>query len=457
MRTRTTLVLACALSGCVDRDVSAVEPEGDRVFTTTIPLDLRRQLDLLFVVDNSGSMAGEQASLAAQFPRFMDILARVEGGAPDLHIGVVTSDVGAVGRTDLSGACRGEGDDGLLQLGRAGCPAVGGRFLVDAPDGAGRATNYTGALADAFACMAQVGTDGCGFEMHLEAMRRALSPDHNPGFLRPDATLGVIVIADEDDCSAADGALLDPATGTLGPLHSFRCFAEGVVCDQGDLRSPGRKTGCRPAPASRLLHEVDEYVEFLHRLKARPGKLVVAGIIGPGGERGDAEVVLDPERTDGALMVRPSCDRDPTRPDDEAAPPFRLAGFLSRFPESVSTSICADSLATPLERIARLMAAHVGSRCVGATLADRDPATPALEPTCSVTELLDPAGARDEHVLPACETGRTPCWKLEVDAAACPAPVYPQSLELVIDRGGAPPPASSELKVQCVVAAPPPV
>lgn len=454
MRTRSALVLACALSGCVDRDVSAVEPQVDQVLTTTIPVDLRRQLDLLFVVDNSGSMAGEQASLAAQFPRFMDILGRVEGGAPDLHIGVVTSDVGAVGRTDLTGACRGDGDDGLLQLGRTGCPAVNGRFLVDAPDGAGRTTNYGGTLADAFACMAQVGTDGCGFEMHLEAMRRALSPGHNPGFLRPDATLGVIVIADEDDCSAADAALFDPGAGALGPLHSFRCFEQGVVCDQADLRSPGHKTGCRPAPASRLLHEVEDYVDFLRRVKSRPGKLVVAGIVGPDGERGDAEVVLDPERTDGALMVRPSCDRNPAAPDDEAAPPFRLAGFLSRFPESVSTSICADSLASPLERIARIMAAHVGSRCLAAALADRDPATPALEPTCSVTEVLDPDGAATERILPACGTGATPCWRLEVDATACPAPDYPQSLELVIDRGGAAPPASSELKVQCVAAGP---
>src|SRR5689334_22770944 len=60
-------------------------------------------VDVLFVIDDSGSMSEEQAALAAQFPRMVRILATGdvdEDGTPDfqpvtdLHVGVVTTNLG---------------------------------------------------------------------------------------------------------------------------------------------------------------------------------------------------------------------------------------------------------------------------------------------------------------------------------------------------------------------------
>jgi hypothetical protein len=454
MRTCTALLVASTLVGCVDREVSKVEVDSDRVYTNTVSLDLGRKLDLLFVIDNSGSMAGEQASLAAEFPRFMEILQRVEGGAPDLHIGVVTSDVGAAGRTDFGPQCAGQGDDGKLQRGQAGCAAVAGDYIVDAPASdrpGGRRTNYTGTLGDAFACMADLGTGGCGFEMHLEAMRRALDPARNPGFLRPEAALGVIIVADEDDCSTELPDMFAADNVVIGARTSFRCFEQGITCDQGDLRSPGLKTGCHANPSSRLMFEVDAYVDFLRGLKAGHAPVLVAGIIGPGGEVGRAQIVDDPGRADASVMLAPSCDRDPATANDEAVPAFRLAEFLRGFARPSTTSICAASLAGPLTEIANNFVPQLGTMCVDTRLVDRVPTTPEPDPDCTVTEILDPRGTPEPHALPRCGEGVTPCWRFEVDAL-CPAPTFPESLALVIERGGAAPPTSSTLQVQCVAA-----
>ena len=100
-----SLVLAAAavLSGCPDRDVTEVNPIQDNVDTKLIPVTLNRDLDILFVIDNSGSMAGEQASLAANFPTFISVLQQIEGGLPNVHIGIVSSNVGAAGQASVPG------------------------------------------------------------------------------------------------------------------------------------------------------------------------------------------------------------------------------------------------------------------------------------------------------------------------------------------------------------------
>ena len=50
-------------------------------------------VDIVFVVDNSGSMSEEQANLARNFPVFMDELTALQGG--DFHIAAVSTDLGA--------------------------------------------------------------------------------------------------------------------------------------------------------------------------------------------------------------------------------------------------------------------------------------------------------------------------------------------------------------------------
>src|SRR5688572_25247262 len=80
-------------------------PDGPACVTSKVTAEIavtnNDKIDLLFVVDNSASMAEEQASLREQFPRLISVLTtgeRADGStfpaARELHLGVVSSDMG---------------------------------------------------------------------------------------------------------------------------------------------------------------------------------------------------------------------------------------------------------------------------------------------------------------------------------------------------------------------------
>ena len=68
-----------------------------------------------------------------------------------------------------------------------------------------------GDISAAFTCIAALGDRGCGFEHQFESVLRALgadgkaAPAENQGFLRRDALLAIIMLTNEDDCSARPG------------------------------------------------------------------------------------------------------------------------------------------------------------------------------------------------------------------------------------------------------------
>ena len=244
--------------------------------TFTLPMTAypELELDILFMIKNSPSMAPKQARLATNFPLMMQVLENrpdaMDGvSLPDVHIGVVDSDMGA-GNGSLGGNCgRVLGDRGLLWGNDPNNPIAsvaangaspqangcglnsGARWIEDIqnPNGFGRIQNYTGDLSDVFSCLAQaVGTGGCGEEHSLQAVRVALNPQQvncdkngqnctdinmeNVGFLRPEAELAIIIISDDDDCSVQpsdpDGIFqqVNP-----GDTTSLRCAARGHVCN----------------------------------------------------------------------------------------------------------------------------------------------------------------------------------------------------------------------------------
>lgn len=246
------------LAGCPDRSVSALYPEQVKVESKALPAIPTQEVDILFVVDDSLSMEQEQASLRANFGKFMDVLATIEGGLPDVHIGVTTPNLGqraadGVGTAQWGPGCANTGDDGELRT----APGIDGRYIVDVEGGGGtRTRNYDGTLSEAFAALADVGTGGCGIEQHLGAAKRALENPVNAGFLRDTAKLAVIFIADEDDCSLERKALFEGSTD--GTEVNFRCTREGIECD-GDpnLDVPGVRTNCRSRKSSAYLADVD--------------------------------------------------------------------------------------------------------------------------------------------------------------------------------------------------------
>src|SRR6185369_11195619 len=123
-----------------------------------------------------------------------------------------------------------------------------------------------------------VGTDGCGFEQHLGAARLALDVDQpleNEGFLRPDAILGLVVLADEDDCSTrAATDLFEPSTSRYGAQGSFRCAEYGHLCNGAPPpRTGGAVAGCHAAEGAGKLTPVADYVTFFKGLKAQPERV----------------------------------------------------------------------------------------------------------------------------------------------------------------------------------------
>jgi hypothetical protein len=457
MRFPLALLLATA---CVSRPVSQLDPHPEAEQATELQASVSTQIDILFVIDNSSSMKNEQELLGSSFPRFMEVLEGLPNGLPSVHIGVVSSDVGMGGFEH--NRCKDAGDDGRLQnLARVdGCTPPDGLFISDVPraDG-GRDRNYTGTLADTFSCIAQLGTLGCGFEQHLESMRRALTNPANEGFLRRDAYLAVYIIADEDDCSPEETRVFDPdeslnnMTSEFGPMDSFRCTEFGVLCDGAplDRDTAASYSGCVPRPDS-LMKLPDEYAQFLLDLKGTNDKLFV-GVIA-----GDAS----PFAVEISPVEKPTLASSCTTTTGESADPgVRLAAFSQKFgPRGAFHSICQEDLSTPLQALAESIEDAL-EPCLGGSFdtTDVNPTQPGLQLPCAVTEENHTDGS--ERTIARCAmTDPTtpsldvlPCWWAEADPTICPADTFPTSMLLHVERSpSAPEPSQSTfLDVRCQV------
>lgn len=180
-------------------------------------------VDILWVVDDSNSMANEQYKVAAGMEQF--IFAIVSAEDVDLHLGVVSTDM------DLATE-----DRGLL----VGDPAYVTRddsdYLVE------------------FMERVQVGTQGSDKERGLQAAYHALTDatalSHNDGFLRPEAVLALVFVSDENDCSD-DNWLDDDMSGAL-------CY---------DI--------------SEQLVPTASYIRKFQAIKGIGGRVVASSIVGP--------------------------------------------------------------------------------------------------------------------------------------------------------------------------------
>jgi hypothetical protein len=382
-----------------------------------------RDIDLLFVVDDSGSMAGSQSNLAASFPRMIDVLSTLEGGLPNLHIGVVTSDMGTsalagapappVGTVGVGGGCDGAGRNGALM---AFDPSLTVTFISDIglPDGT-RERNYQGELRDVFAANATgVGINGCGFEQHLLAMQASLGNPANAGFFRPEANLAVVIIADEDDCSAADSSFFSAGLLDEG---SFACTKHGITCDQ-PVDSLGEKTNC-VASSDSLIADVQQFGETLVAFKGDPRKVMTATI---GGPATSLTVIPGTGPFSDSFFIEPSCSYSVPGQnfDSEAVAGFRLAEFANLFPgRSTFTSICDPELAAPLQQIGGTAKRLVGDPCLDTTaLVDASP-DPGVQPVCEVVDTRD-SNPGAPTVLPPCAETTGDCYEVLADPVACP-------------------------------------
>ena len=220
-------------------------------------------MDILFVIDDSGSMSEEQSNLINNFPQFVRVLDdyRTDAGNPlDYRLGVTTTgrDITTVVSFNVPGIpfppteINETGPNGeLLQPSSCSMPR---RWIESAdPD-----------VAGTFSCVANVGTNGSSVEQPLLMTQRALTDrvtdGTNAGFIRNDALLAVIMLTDENDCSRPEERVetsIDLAGGAAGAADA---------CDpNGDTIIP-----------------VSQFISALDSVKGERGRWAAAVIAGPG-------------------------------------------------------------------------------------------------------------------------------------------------------------------------------
>ena len=278
------------LFACLNHPLKPVEYEAAQEKQDSIALTVNKDVDILFVIDNSGSMGEEQGTLAANFDAFIEVLEEEKVKA-NYRIGVTTTDNGnpwCSGTTPEGGAlrlssCRSRASEFVFD----------GAQMIDAYDEAcasvckfdnieitatevegdneekarpwlesieGRTNLGDGTCADgamdcdgsrtpttveAFQCFGPQGINGCGFESQLESMYKALKRSETDGedsfnFLRANAILSVVHVTDEADCSyetAQETIFLPDGERTFwslpdeGAPTSAVCWNAGVACD----------------------------------------------------------------------------------------------------------------------------------------------------------------------------------------------------------------------------------
>lgn len=401
MSARRALVLVvAALAGACDDAAPDVPGACSVEERQRRPLAGPRAVDLLIVLDRTASMADQDARLPEQAQALINVLNTIPGGLPDMHLAVVTTDLGAAGVP----GCTDGGDRAVLVDGeRCG---IAGRFLSDAPaaDGA-RVRNHQGTTADAFVCLLDLPRSTCPVSQPLAAIVRALdgSVPANTGFRRHHAELAVVVVTDGDDCSLVDPAALAEAAGAtdVEAAVDFACFARGAACAPVDPATLGPHRDCLPRADLGLI-DVDATMRHLTRTLAPDPRLIIFSTL-----TGGADVFVGP----GPRLM-------PTCLDGGAGPAARLRAALIPN-QTTHGSLCDRDWSDVLVLFAELLGG-VYDPCFDPAI-DLQPLVPGLQPECTaelthvdgMVEILSPCTDPDR------EPGR-PCLRPTDDSPACP-------------------------------------
>ncbi len=358
------LAVAGVLLGCMGRDLVRIDPKTESYVLEEMQVQEFVGVDVLVIVDNSRSMAAEQSMLRDAFPDLIttilnppidpDTGKRVHAPVRDLHIGVVSTDMG-VGGYDVQ-TCDEPmvGDDGVLQHTPRGssCAPSYPTFLsysigeTEEPN-----IDMVTAMSNDFGCIAVLGTQGCGFEQQLEAGWKALmvhsqTGGANAGFLRPDTILTILFVTDEEDCSTQDTSLFDIAS--LPYSINLQCYYQ-----------------------KDKLYGIDRYFNDLSSLRSKAENLVLGFIVGVppddpllppvcegrGDEIGgclDTPPMQETVRVDGELLeysckypadcTPPNPPTEPGNCNSEAFPAIRYVNLAKQFGDNaVVQSICTNS------------------------------------------------------------------------------------------------------------------
>jgi hypothetical protein len=171
-------------------------------------------VDLLFVIDNSGSMCDAQVGLAAVLPELVDAIFDTLPADTDIHVGLTTTTFGAGGQHMLIGCIASEGPATIAEqyVLDEDVPGNGYQGRLYEWDGkaffAGNTSSDAdrSALAEWFPAAAEaIGCEGGAFEFCAAAAAYALHPrnaETNAGFVRDEGgVLAIFVLTNEVDQS----------------------------------------------------------------------------------------------------------------------------------------------------------------------------------------------------------------------------------------------------------------
>ena len=405
-RTAIPLLLPLAFAGCFRTETIDLGGDAGLGDTLDTGAPTLRGLDLVFVVDDSGSMAEEQAVLSTSVFSLVNALVSPASGAgyaavDDLRVAVVSTDMGVSANGEIPSASitppslqsyLNFGDDGAflessidtieIQDGVIPCdgdprqcppgwacedwacasPDTG--TAVDCPNGDEKFEEVTPdagadeAFGTEIACLTSLGTTGCGWEQQLAAAARATQRDDQASFFRDGAGLAFVVVTDEDDCSMDDPAGL---------------FASEECQDATKLN-----VACGEHPE--FLHTAAYYEEALVAAKGGDAASVFFAAIvgvpadstcqGSGTEVGDCLDVpgmqltefVDDSTGTALTMYEPACQRLVDGEIVTSAIPGRryveLAGLLG--PNAYVSSICNEDWTEPLSAFAAMIAGALG-------------------------------------------------------------------------------------------------
>jgi hypothetical protein len=413
-------------------------------------IEINKDVDILFVIDNSGSMGEEQAILAANIGSFINVL-EADDVEANYRIGITTTDMGnpwcppgsttpEMGHLVMS-SCKTRLADFLFNdvvdvqdlacndictLGESELEILPTTTDVDATPKprpwleriAGKKNiPSTTSTAAAFACFGPQGINGCGFESPLEAMyyavvRAQTDTEEDYGFIRDYATLAVIFLTDEEDCSYnpdwaeifdADGEKTFWSDPLAGYPTSALCWNAGVVCN-GD---PSNYDSCDPVNKGvggtqgvgddeAVMYPVSRYINRLETIEQEkknldPDQEIIVSLIA--GVQADGAPFYadssDPEFQDG-FGIGPGCEADnPLDPNEpvQAIPPVRLRDLTNAFTADNMFSICEQDYSPALEAVAARIRTQIKPACFTSCVADSNPATEIVDAACSVAEV----------------------------------------------------------------------
>lgn len=467
-----------SLFACLDHPLKPVKYEQAQEAEDAIALEVNKDVDILFVIDNSGSMGEEQATLAANFEAFIGVLEEDDVEA-NYRIGVTTTDNGnpwcqgtgaEAGNLRLT-SCRSRETEftfmgaQVIEAFDDACDAVCPAMTADGidlgsipitptttsrdPEPKARPwlenieglTNIPEGLSttQAFQCFGPQGINGCGFESHLESMWKALrrSQTENEasyGFLRDSAILSIVHVTDEADCSynsdwesifLPDGDKVFWTDPTTPSPSSAVCWNAGVACTGSgtydechsvNLDTQGSQIPEDGDPANdAVLRPLSRYTNFVQEFEnskqvLTPSQEVLVALIGgvDGGVSPDAPATITYQdaisdaQFQADFGIGPGCESTAGR----AVPPVRLAEFAGAFAVGDTKnmfSICDADYSPALRAIAEAIADQVRPACMPVCVADTDPVTDVLEPSCVLIQSAPlENGSFEDTTIPAC-------------------------------------------------------